>query len=178
MDGTDEILHGRLPGQADQVLDVVHDQPRQVLRVVQVLTLSGERNGPSLTPRQSGREQALTPERGARGRSTKIAQVWASRTQLVSEPRSPTLRSSLSRACRLPPRTAAKAVPRESPSGTWEPAVQLQGTPASGLARARVIRHLPQAAGTVSSVRTGGWPRAGTLHLRPACPLPGTSVAS
>lgn len=75
MDSTDEILHGRLPGQADQVLDVVHDEPRQVLRVVQVLTLNKERNSPSLTPRQSVTEQALMPPRGVRGREGHTAQV-------------------------------------------------------------------------------------------------------
>ena len=39
MDGTDEVLHGRLVGQVDQVLNVVHDEPRQVLRIMQVLAL-------------------------------------------------------------------------------------------------------------------------------------------
>ena len=37
--GTDEVLHWGLMGQADQVTDVVHDQPGQMLRVMEVLTL-------------------------------------------------------------------------------------------------------------------------------------------
>lgn len=39
MDGTDKVLHRWLVGEADQVLNVVNDEPRQVLRVMQVLTL-------------------------------------------------------------------------------------------------------------------------------------------
>lgn len=39
MDGADEVLHRRLVGQVDQVLNVVHDEPCQVLRIMQVLAL-------------------------------------------------------------------------------------------------------------------------------------------
>lgn len=45
MHGTDEVLHRRLMGKVDEVTDVVYDQPGQVLRVVQVLTLQRERGG-------------------------------------------------------------------------------------------------------------------------------------
>lgn len=36
---TDEILHWRLVGETDEILHVVDNQPGEVLRVVQVLTL-------------------------------------------------------------------------------------------------------------------------------------------
>lgn len=36
---TDEILHRRLVGETDEILHVVDNQPGEVLRVVQVLTL-------------------------------------------------------------------------------------------------------------------------------------------
>lgn len=48
MHGADEVLHGRLVGQADEVLDVVHDEPRQVLGVMQVLTLRNKPTSPRL----------------------------------------------------------------------------------------------------------------------------------
>lgn len=39
---TDEILHWRLMGETDEILHVVDNQPGEVFRVVQVLTLQGE----------------------------------------------------------------------------------------------------------------------------------------
>lgn len=65
MDGADEVLHGRLVRQGDQVLNVVHDEPRQVLRVVQVLTLREKTI--RLTSRWTSREQTGTAR--AAGRS-------------------------------------------------------------------------------------------------------------
>lgn len=64
MDGTDEILHGGLPGQADQVLDVIHDEPCQVLGVVQILTLSqGEKQAKPHSQAERERTDARAAER-------------------------------------------------------------------------------------------------------------------
>lgn len=44
---TDEILHWRLMGKTDQIAHMIHRQPRQMLRVMQVLTLRG--SNPKMT---------------------------------------------------------------------------------------------------------------------------------
>lgn len=70
MDGTDEVLHGGLVGQADQVLNVVHDEPRQVLRIMQVLALSTK---PAMRgPRPVGTHGDAKKRPGRAGRSAPV----------------------------------------------------------------------------------------------------------
>lgn len=72
MHGADEVLHGGLPGQADQVLDVVHDEPCQVLGVMQILTLSqGERQAKPHSQAERERTDVHAAERSeGAGRET------------------------------------------------------------------------------------------------------------
>ena len=59
MHGADEVLHRRLVGQADEVADVVHDQPGEVLRVVEVLTLQTHTHTNKERHTDEGRDRKL-----------------------------------------------------------------------------------------------------------------------
>lgn len=85
MDRADEVLHGGLVGQADQVLDVVHHEPGQVLRVVQVLALRGRR--PGLTVRQAPKDRVGAAGRGQRRGGEASSESDPRRRRPVGHPR-------------------------------------------------------------------------------------------
>lgn len=103
VDSADEVLHGRLVGQADQVLDVVHNEPRQVLGVVQVLTLrkTMARAHRPAGPQERTSEPRAGPEgwRGAKFRAPALAEDGCRLPPLIHRQGSP------DRARRLHPHT-------------------------------------------------------------------------